>query len=45
MDQLTDSTAKLGRGGKNTILKAFQWIIVLGKNVNLKKSMRVWICL
>ena len=39
MDHLTDSTAKLGQGGKNTILTAFQRIIVLGKNVNLKKSL------
>ena len=37
MDHSADSTAKLCQGGKGTMLagRAFQWMIVLGKNVNL----------
>ena len=37
MDHSADSTAKLCQGGKGTYMagRVFQWMIVLGNNVNL----------
>ena len=36
MDHLADSIAKLSQGRENWYIgRAFQWMIVLGKNVNL----------